>query len=624
MLQAITKSVRRKLMLVILATTFTALLVAAISMLVYEQRTYKQSVVSDLTTQADIIGRTSASALAFDDPTAAQETLSTLETRPQVSAAAIYTAKGSIFAGYVANGTGVVLPTIPELDGYHVQGDQVTLFHRIVAKNEFLGTVYLQARFQLYERLRDYLGILAAVTALALLVALLMSLWLQATLTKPILAVTDVARQVIERRDFSLRVRKTTDDEIGYLVDAFNAMLAEVGRRADALETSNRTLQQEMAERRGAEQALRRADRHKNEFLATLAHELRNPLAPIRNALYMLRIAGDDRVRAGEMLQIMERQLQQMVRLIDDLLDVSRITTGKLMIKKEDVDLSEVIRNAVEAKRPMLADRKHTLKIEVPPDAVHLEGDPVRLAQVFTNLLDNAAKYTMPGGLISVVASLEGDEVVVRITDSGIGIARDMLSEIFEMFTQVDRSLERSTAGLGVGLSLVRRLVELHGGSVSAHSEGVDKGSTLVVRLPVTSKPPETTPPAAPGADHGVTRHRILVADDNVDYASSIALILRTMGHEVRVANDGRQALEMAAGFRPDYAFLDIGMPEMNGYDLARRMRELGGMPRLVLVAVTGWAQDDDRDRVRQAGFDYHLVKPADPAQLQAILRDAS
>jgi signal transduction histidine kinase len=486
MIRAITRSVRNKLMLVVLASTFAALAVAAVALLVHDADTYRQQWLDDLTTQADIIGRASGPALAFNDRKAAQENLALLKIRPKVYGAAIYSPDGRLFATYVNPEAGEMKfpPLTSDSNGHHIQGERLVLFKPIVENNEIVGTVYLSARYELIERLSNYLAILGAVLAASLVVAFLMTYWLQAAVTKPILAVTDVARQVMAKRDFSLRVRKTTEDEIGYLVEAFNDMLAEIGRRASALEQTNRSLEREMGERREAEEALRTADRRKDEFLATLAHELRNPLAPIRNSLELLRRRGSDPVLAEQARTIMERQLAQMVHLVNDLLDVSRITRGKVELQRERLDLADVLTNAVEITRPLIDALGHELTVRLPPEPVALHADHVRLAQVFSNLLNNAAKYTPPGGRIELRAEQVNGLLKVSVKDSGIGIPAEMLPEIFEMFVQVDTSLERAQSGLGVGLTLAKRLVELHAGTIVARSGGAGSGSEFIVSLP--------------------------------------------------------------------------------------------------------------------------------------------
>jgi signal transduction histidine kinase/ActR/RegA family two-component response regulator len=623
MIRAIQRSISRKLMLMVLVTTFMALLVSALAMLAYDIRNFRTHWVDDLATQADILARTSAPAIQFDDPKAANVTLELLKTRPSILAAAIYLPDGKLYARYLGpGGAASLVPRVAQQPGYQVDTDRITMFHAIREKGDLLGTVYLQASYPLMDRLKSYLLILAGVMLASLGVATLTSLWLQASFTKPILAVTNVARDVIEHRDFSLRATKDTDDEIGVLVEAFNAMLGEVGRRARALEESNRILEHEMMERSTAEQALIVADRRKDEFLATLAHELRNPLAPMMNSLALLRYAGNSEAASMKARGIMERQLRQMVRLVDDLLDVSRITTGKLIVRKEKIVLAAVVNNAVEAVMPMFESRSHHLSIDLPKEGVDLEADPARLAQVFANLLNNAAKYTDPGGEISLSARRDGRELVVVVSDNGIGIAADMLPQVFTMFLQADYSLERTSAGLGVGLTLAQRLVELHGGSIEARSAGANRGSCFTIRLPALE--PAAPAPVAPTVDAPaeVSRLRILLADDNVDFASSMAMLLHTLGHEVHVAHNGAQALELAIATLPTFCFLDIGLPRLNGYELARRLRAHPVTRQSVLIAITGWGQEKDRRLAHEAGFDHHFVKPVDTEALLHLLAE--
>ncbi len=363
------------------------------------------------------------------------------------------------------------------------------------------------------------------------------------------------------------------------------------------------------------------ADRRKDEFLATLAHELRNPLAPLRHALQLLHLAEDNPDLNRKARGVMERQLAQMVRLIDDLLDVSRITRNKLQLRKERIELATAVQSALEAIRPLVETAGHEITVALPPEPVHLDADLTRLTQIFTNLLNNAVKYTEAGGHIRLAAERQGDEVVVSIRDTGIGISAEHLPHLFEMFSQVAPALERSTGGLGIGLALVRGLVGLHGGSVAAHSAGLGHGSELVVRLPVAAAPAPA--PSQPGAEQhspSGARRRILIADDNLDSVEVLSLVLEHAGYEVRMAHDGPEAVQAAATFRPDVALLDIGMPGLNGYEAARRIREQPGGWDMVLVAITGWGQADDKRRAREAGFDHHLTKPVDPADLQKLL----
>ncbi|MCC2955494.1 response regulator [Massilia sp. IC2-477] len=374
-------------------------------------------------------------------------------------------------------------------------------------------------------------------------------------------------------------------------------------------------------ERVRSTEALREADRHKSEFLATLAHELRNPLAPIRNGLEVLRVSEGKPEAMARVRAMMERQVGHMVHLINDLLDIARVSTGKVVLKVERVTLQAVVASAVETSMPLLEAARHTLDLAVPEQPLWLDADHVRLSQVLSNLLSNAAKYTPPGGRVRIEGGMEEGGVVLRVSDTGIGIAQDALGSIFDMFTQVARSLDRSKGGLGIGLSLVRHLVMLHGGTVAAESRGPGQGSSFTVRLPAAQVGAEGEPAAhdGTGARTGASM-RILVADDNTDAADSLAALLQAGGHTVRTVYDGAQALQAAPAFAPDLAFLDIGMPGMDGYQTARALRALPGLKDLRLVALTGWGAQEDRARSREAGFDHHLLKPAAPEQLAAIL----
>jgi PAS domain S-box-containing protein len=392
-------------------------------------------------------------------------------------------------------------------------------------------------------------------------------------------------------------------------------------RRLPNGETAWEGLVVDVTARKRAEEALREADRRKDEFLATLAHELRNPLAPLRNALHVLKLTGGNPRVAEEARAVMERQLAQMVRLIDDLLDVSRITRGKLRLRRERVELASIVQSAVEGSRPLIEASGHRLTVVLPPEPLLLDADPTRLAQVFGNLLTNAAKYTDRGGRIGLTAERKGHEVVVAVRDTGIGIAAEHLPRLFEMFSQVAPALERSQGGLGIGLSLARGLVELHGGGIEARSEGLGKGSEFVVRLPLAVRSPNEGQQGA-GADEGpcVPGCRILVADDSRDAADSLAMMLRLAGHEVHAVHDGQEAVEAAGWFRPDVALLDIGMPRLNGLQAARHIRGQPWGKKILLVAITGWGQEEDKRRATEAGFDHHLTKPVDPAALEEVL----
>ena len=616
-------SVRRKLIVMAVSTTFVGLLAACAAMLVYDLRTFQRYWVDDLTTQADIIASVTAPALAFNDAKSAHMNLAVLRVRPQVLDAAIYTAAGARFATFSQQAGAPGFPERPGVAGYRIDGGELVVTKPVIENGEMLGTVYLRARYGLFERMLNYAAILCGVLLGALAIAALVASRLQRSITRPLEAVTNVARAVMQRRDFSLRVAGNNCGEIGVLVEAFNDMLAEIGRRSHALQEANLTLEHEMQVRHRAEQALIVADRRKDEFLATLAHELRNPLAPIRTGLDILRIRSGDAQATQRATDIMERQLRQMVRLVDDLLDVSRINTGKFAIKMGRVELKAVVNDALEVVRSYIELHGHELAIELPDRPVFLHGDATRLAQILSNLLNNAAKYTNRGGRVSLSARVEDRSLIVSVADNGIGIASDMLDNVFEMFVQVDSTLERTNAGLGVGLSLARRLVELHGGSIEARSAGISQGSEFTVRLPIVVEP-ELPTKSTPAAFISAETYRILLADDNVDFVNSIGALLSAMGHSVVITHNGPDALTAAARFCPDYAFLDIGLPQMSGYDLARGIRRLTCGQMTLLVAVTGWGQEKDRQLAFEAGFDHHMVKPVRFEQIEEILSNRS
>lgn len=421
-----------------------------------------------------------------------------------------------------------------------------------------------------------------------------------------------------ETRKFDAEDQRLLESLSTFAATAYQARLS-----ATAHVQANQDLQAEITERRRADEALQEADHRKSEFLAMLAHELRNPLAPVRNALRIMRRTASDPTAVNPSLDMLERQVGHMVRLVDDLLDVSRISRGMIELRPEDIELASTVHHAVEAARPFSESMQHELTVSLPWEPMYLHGDRIRLAQVFGNLLNNACKYTEKGGRILLSAEQDGQQAVIRVRDSGIGIASDQLGRIFDMFTQVDTSLERSQSGLGIGLMLVKKLVEMHGGTVEAHSDGVGQGSEFVVALPLLlhapiprpSQPPPSEPPATTG-------RRILIVDDNADAAESLALLLDIEGNETQTASDGVEAVEVAATFRPDVVLLDIGLPKLNGYEAARKIRDEPWGRGMVLVALTGWGQEGDREKSKAAGFDGHMVKPLDHAALIELLAE--
>ena len=476
-------AIARKILIIALTTTLVALLAAGAALLYYDARVYRAQLIGDLAGQADIIARASAPAITFNDEKAARENLSLIRLRPSITAAVIYLPSGERFASYADANAEAFVPGYRSGAGHQVVGREIVLWRPISEAGEVLGSIVLRGEYELRGRLANYIVILTAVLLASLLLAALLATRLQRVVTKPILELTAAAQRVIETRDFSQRVRRTSEDEIGVLVDSFNVMLAEVGGRTSALEESNRSLQHEMAERRAAEDALRAADKRKDEFIAMLAHELRNPLAPIRNGLEILRLAAHDPAKTQTAREMMHRQLNHLVRLVDDLLDVSRITSDRLTLQLERVELNEVVRSALETARPLIETQRHTLHLDLSPEPIHLYADATRLSQVFSNLLNNAARYTPQGGSIRMRTWREDDQALISIRDTGIGLSEEHRGTIFGMFVQVDKSLDRKHGGLGVGLSLAARIIELHGGTISAHSEGLGKGSEFIVRL---------------------------------------------------------------------------------------------------------------------------------------------
>jgi PAS domain S-box-containing protein len=872
------RSVRAKLMRVVLVTTAIALCCAGAAMLTHDLSVYRHSWASDLSNEASILALSTAPALAFDDRQVAKKVLEALHNRPSVLAAALYSADGNLYASYSRMGNVAAPAGVPPLQGVVVSGDRVELTQPVVRGGEALGTIYLRAQYDVVDRVEAYLGIFAVVMLLSLAVAYAFSRQLQTVITEPLDAMTLVARKIVDRRDYALRAGKTTDDEIGLVVDAFNSMLDEVQSQTRALQQSNAALTEEIKVRQATEEALevatarlestmaaaeigswmwdvrtnqftadrnlaalyglddendlsgdparhhryihaddlasvkaaendamttgvlastefrvtlpdgsqrwmarrgkvqldadgkavffsgllidisaqkeaehalraseklyraigesidygvwvcapggrniyasesflrltgitqkacsdfgwinllhpddaagtiaawrecidsggvwyrehrilgidglfhpilaqgvpvrgeggeiagwaginldisrlkqteealREADRRKDEFLATLAHELRNPLAPIRHAVRLLESESTDAQRQQWAREVIARQVRRMALLLDDLLDVSRITRGRLDLKVDVVNLDSLVNTAVETARPLIDAKSQHLTIRLPEQPIALAVDPLRLSQSLSNLLTNAAKYTDTEGSIILTVSVSSREIVFSVKDTGIGLEPKAIPGLFEMFSQVDSAIDRAEGGLGIGLALVKGLISLHGGRVEVASAGVGAGSEFSIRLPrsvvvdLASKVPVAA--AAARAASGA-RKLILVADDNRDAAQSMAMVLEMGGYDVSVAHTGEEALQKARDMRPDAAILDIGMPDMTGYELARRLRLEPWGRGLVLMAITGWGQQEDKERARIAGFDRHLTKPVDPDDVERAL----
>jgi signal transduction histidine kinase/CheY-like chemotaxis protein len=587
-----------------------ALLLSATALLVYEFQTSRHAGVSDLRSQADLIAQSLLPALVFDDKKAASDALAAFKLRPQIDMAVVFDANGKLFSSYqslASTQRGEQIPTAHGEEALEFGASTMALTRRAAQNGELLGTIYLRANHNLLGRIFDYFLILSVAGAAAVGLSALIFRKLHPRITSPILAMADVAQRIIDDHNYGLRVVATSDDEVGVLVTAFNNML-------DALST-------QMKEREDAEAALRNADRMKDQFLATLAHELRNPLAPLTTGLALLKRNDSDPQMRTRMRELMERQLKQMVRLIDDLLEVSRITRGKFELRRHVITLTSVARQAVEACESTLASKHHTLVVHIPEQALWVNADAARLIQVVVNLLNNAGRYTPPNGRIELSVKDSGDQVAIEVADNGIGIDPTQQQAVFDMFVQVDDSLERGAAGLGIGLTIARELVRLHGGTLSLASAGLGQGTTFTVALPKVNAPAATSEVATSGeAQPPLERMTIVVADDNVDFAESFAEMLRLHQHSVVVAHDGRSALLTVESVRPQVAFLDIGMPGLNGLDVATSIRANLETQNTVLVAITGWGQQADRQRVKEAGFDHHLVKPVDFENALALL----
>jgi signal transduction histidine kinase len=468
----------------------------------------------------------------------------------------------------------------------------------------------------------DYVSIPVVPEILRSKVAVLIELFTKRRELQEVNRTLAQANQRLAEANTTLQAEKTRE------LETLNRVLQRANQE---LEAANRSLQTEVAERARVELALKEADRHKDEFLAMLAHELRNPLAPIHNAVQLMHRQSFTDPQLTWSRDVIGRQLAHLTRLVDDLLDVSRITRGKINLSKEVIELETLLTRTVETVQPLIEERGHKLTVEVPKGILAVLGDPTRLVQAVGNVLGNAAKYTERGGYIALAAAESGSEVVIRVRDNGIGIPAELMPMIFNLFTQLDRTSGPPQSGLGIGLALVQRLVEMHGGSVSARSEGLGKGSEFSIRLPLFIR--ETVESGQPiqqlsaleqsmtnAEGPARTQRRILVADDNNDALESLATLLQLSGHEVYTAPNGAMALESAEQHRPEVALLDIGMPKLDGYEVARRIRAQPWGQRITLVALTGWGQDSDRRRSQEAGFDSHLVKPLDLDKLTELL----
>ncbi len=615
--------IRGKLTLVNLLTSGVAVLLVCLAFFAYEMSVFRRSMLEQTVTQADVIGYNVASALMFADPAAAQTTLAALRAEPAIEGAAIYDEHGHRFAAWDSTAT----PGVPDLPERVTAATAARAFgagrllvtRPILADDTRIGTVAIVASLSgLRSRLVRYAGIAAIVLVAAMAAAIGISWQLQRQISQPILDLVDTTRTVSANKDYSLRAPEAGRDEIGLLVASFNDMLAAIQTRDDDLKQ--------------ARDAADAGNRAKDEFLAVVSHELRTPLTPILTWTRLLGSRTLDPSKTAHAIESIERSARAQAQIIDDLLDISRIVAGKIRLDLQQVDVASVLEAAIDSTRPT-ADAKGThLQLLLDPRAGQVAGDPGRLQQVFWNLLTNAIKFTPKGGRVQVQLRRINSHVEVSVSDSGQGIAPEFLAHVFERFRQADSSSRRAYGGLGLGLAIVRQLVELHGGTVRADSPGEGLGATFTVELPLSllrSQPhpdrahPTTSSsiPFAPSPEvlHGV---RVLVVDDEPDSLETIRTVLEMSGADVRSASSAPAALATLETWLPDVLVSDIGMPGEDGYSLIRRLRLLpaargGAVPAL---ALTAYARVEDRLRVLEAGFQMHVPKPIEPAELVALV----
>lgn len=614
-------SLRQQLTRAAMLTTLLAILFSAGALITYELSVYRTAGIADLRAQADLIARSTAAAVEARDAQVARDNLALLRNQPRIQAAAVYGLDGTLIASHTPSG-GALRARVPldaETWGPRFSGSTLEMTQAIERNGKRLGLLYLKAEHEVWHRLAAFALIVLAVGAISLAAAYYLFVHLQRRITAPLEKMTDVARDVIDTHDWSLRAPATDYKDVGVLVDAFNRMLSEC-------ETRTSELEREMVTRQGVEQELRQADRQKDEFLATLAHELRNPLSPMTSAVALLQMPAASAQTRDKAIVVLERQLRHIVRLVNDLLDASRVTTGKLSLDNESVNVGELLKTIVEGAQPLATQQGLTLAMHLPPAPLHVLGDAIRLTQVFSNLLSNACRYTLRDGRVDITLAERGPFVEVSIADTGIGVEPEMQERIFDLFEQADKTLQRGNTGLGVGLTLARQIILLHNGVLSMSSQGLNQGSCFTVRLPRLQRfapQPESGAPSATAREHAARPLHILIADDNVDLTESFAEILKANGHTVDVVHDGIAAVDRALQRVPDIALLDIGMPRLDGYEVARQLRAGSSTQGIHLVAITGWGQAADIEAAQRAGFDHHLLKPVDPQDLVRLISES-
>jgi signal transduction histidine kinase len=608
--------IRRKLTLVYVLTTAAALLLASAGFLFFEVIGARRVIVEKATVQADIIGANSASALVFQDRVAAEGTLAAVRDDPHVVAAALYAKDGTRFAAYVRAGgalPGALAAPLPDAEARYAFGaDHLLVESPVELDGERVGTVRLLSDLgELNGMVLRYTVILVLVFALALAAALPVLSRLQRVISGPIMHLVEQAKIVSSDRNYAVRATRTSADELGLLVDTFNEMLGQIQQRDAALQRARATAEA--------------ANRAKDEFLAVVSHELRTPLTPILAWARMLRDRHLDEAGAGRAAEIIERNARSQAQLVEDLLDVSRITAGTLRLSIQQVAIAPVVEAAIEAVRPTAALKGVRVHLERAPDAGMVAGDAERLKQVFWNLLSNAIKFTPRDGEVRVALRRVGSHVEIAVRDTGQGIEPEFLPYVFDRFRQADSTSTRAFGGLGLGLAIVRHLVELHGGEARAESPGVGQGATFTVRLPLAAldwAPDDRNGRDLQGAGPRLDGLRVLAVDDDADTLETMRTLLERSGAEVRAAPSAQAALAVFDTWAPDVVIADIGMPQTDGYELMRqiRARPAGEGTRVPALALTAYARVEDRLQALDAGFQMHLPKPIEPNELIATV----
>jgi signal transduction histidine kinase/ActR/RegA family two-component response regulator len=626
--------IRQKLVTMILATSGIVVTLASIGHFINDYRVTRRTAVDELVAQAQLLLDSTKVALQFGDHRVTRETLATLRNIPDVRIACLYDETQKLFDEYHSPSDSAPCPPASPRDGEMVQAERLTVSRTLMEGERREGSLLMVSDLtEVKQQLRAQVIIISAVLLIALGVATLLSAWLQALVSEPIRSLARTAASVSSRGDYSIRATRATEDELGVLVDAFNGMLDRIQMREEELSRANEDLRREIVERRRAEQERaellvreREANRLKDEFLATLSHELRTPLNAILGWTRLLRGKALPENAVDPALEKVERNAQMQARLVEDLLEVSRITTGKLRLDMREFDLVALARTAVDSIRPTAEARGVIVERDFTVATMPTVGDPDRLQQVVWNLLSNAVKFTPSGGRVKLTLQRIGDSDEIVVADTGIGIDPVFLPNVFDTFRQADASATRAHGGLGLGLSIVRHLVEVHGGRVTAASKGRDHGATFTVTLPVRSLASLSTAPAPMPADlierdllRGAS---IVVVDDDRDTRELLQSVLTTAGADVRAAGSAEEAVALVRHVMPDAIVSDIGMPGRDGYSLVHELRSTPGLMPLVAVALSAYAAPRDREQSVVAGFQEHLAKPIDPVILVRTLHD--